>query len=83
MTNRLRPRVLKLYNDLELHDKVFNYPVYVSRIVFALYNLDEILTEYELGDTAFTEEYAIVYRQWVTLERAFYKVMKRLRKCHF
>ena len=75
MTERLSPKCLKLYNDAYCNH---NLPTYAMYIVNSLHNLDAILEEYELHDEAFSKEYAKVYKQWKSVERAFYNVLKRL-----
>lgn len=75
MTERLSPKCLKLYNDACYNR---NLPTYVTHLVKSLYNLDAILEEYEFHDETFSKEYTKVYKQWKSVERAFYNVLKRL-----
>lgn len=79
MTHRLKPKVLRLYNNMDNLEDL----LYVQHLRSALTILDEILTEYELNDLAFTVRYTMFWLQWVTLERAFYRILKSLRKYRF
>ena len=71
---RLRTKTFDLYVKHE------TLPLYMHGIESTLSLLDQILTEYELNDHAYTREYTLYLKQWDNVERAFYKVLKRSAK---
>ena len=59
-----------------------NLPVYLNDMYRMLNKLDEILTEYEQNDIAFTKEYTSLNKQWSDAEKSFYKMLRRWCKCN-
>ena len=68
---RLRKKTFDLYVKHQ------SLPLYMHGIESTLSLLDQILTEYELNDHAYTKEYTVYLKQWNNVERVFYNVLKR------
>ena len=72
MFHRLSNKRLTCCNNVQC------IPDHVRDIEAALRKLDEILIGYELNDYAFYREYTRYYKEWRSLERVYYKMLKRL-----
>lgn len=76
MTKRMSQKCYKVYaKAMTMCQR--GLPVYLKDMARVLSELDEILTEYEQNDLAFTDEYALLNKQWSDAEKSFYKMLKR------
>ena len=76
MTKRMSQKCYKVYERAMTTCKR-GLPDYLQRMSRVLSDLDEILTEYEQNDLAFTREYSFLSKQWSDAEKSFYKMLKR------